>query len=77
MEKDFQIFNYYPTKNIRLSSGLWETTVGYGRIGKVPRAQATQVFAPGTTVDISLSSLQEPDVFHLLAKYKITRESEL
>ena len=53
---DFKIFNYYPTKPIKLTSGKWSKKIGYGSIETVPAKKAAELFAPGSFVEIFLSS---------------------
>ena len=71
--EEFKIFNYYPTKNIKLVSGRWEKKVPYGSIATVPGPKAAALFAPGSTVEIFVSAIRTPGDYTFLTKYKITR----
>ena len=54
--EDFKIFNYYPTKDIKLTSAKWSKTITNGNIETVPSKKAAELFAPGSFVEIFLSS---------------------
>ncbi len=70
---DFKIFNYYPTKHIKLTSGDWSRKILYGSITTVPADKAAQVFTPGSLVEISISNMETPDDYIFLTKYKINK----
>ena len=69
----FKIFNYYPTKNVKLVSGLWSKKIAYGGVSTVPPKKATSLFAPGAIVAIFISDISTPDAYDLLTKYKINK----
>ena len=70
---DFKIFNYYPTKHIKLTSGKWSKIIAYGNVETVPAKKAAGLFAPGSFVEIFISTEGAPDGYVFLAKYQINK----
>ena len=71
--EDFKIFNYYPTKHIKLVSGKWSKQILYGSIETLPIKKAAQLFTPGATVEIFVSNIPTPNDYIFLTKYKINK----
>ena len=71
--QDFKIFNYYPTTHIKLTSGKWSKKISNRNTATVPVKKAAKLFAPGSFVEIFISSMQTPNDYVFLTKYKITK----